>query len=239
MVASATEGVKISAAGLPMVAPPGGEPEIYSDRWELLWSAGVGKGQRWDCAAPSPSLVDLLKSGKVDAKGKRVFVPGCGRGYDLPVFRSAGASQVVGLELAPSAVREAQAHLQELGLPEADAAAIEMLSGDFFRWSSPQGPFDLGFDYTFGCAMHPSMRADWASTWAKSIKPGGTLVTLVFPINPDADPNVGPPFPISPALFRTLLEPAGFEVVSEAPVPAELSHPPRVGKEVLMVWRRK
>ncbi|PNW83917.1 hypothetical protein CHLRE_04g215600v5 [Chlamydomonas reinhardtii] len=236
---TSNSGSRLNAAGQPDRELPGGEPENFSDRWEREWSAGVGKGQRWDCSAPSPSLVDLLKSGKVNVTGQRVFVPGCGRGYDLPVFRTAGAAQVVGLELAPSAVREAQAYLAELQLPAADAAAIEMIPGDFFKFADPKGAFDLGFDYTFGCAMHPTMRLDWAATWAKNVKSGGTLVTLVFPINPAADPNVGPPFPISPALFRTLLEPAGFEVVSEAPVPAELSHPPRVGKEVLMVWRRK
>lgn len=34
----------------------------------------------------------------------------------------------------------------------------------------------------FFCALHPEMRGRWAATWARLIRPGGRLVTLVFPI---------------------------------------------------------
>ncbi len=61
----------------------------------------------------------------------------------------------------------------------------------------------------FGCAMDPPSRAQWAAHWSRHLAPGALLVTLVFPIMPDADPNVGPPFPISPQLYRELLEPHG------------------------------
>ncbi len=40
--------------------------------------------------------------------GKRVFVPGCGRGYDLVALLAAGAEEAVGLELAPTAVSHRQ-----------------------------------------------------------------------------------------------------------------------------------
>lgn len=58
---------------------------------------------------------------------------------------------------------------------------------------------------SFGCAMHPSAREQWAQSWARQIRSGGLLVTLVFPVNPDADLNVGPPFPVSPELYEQLL----------------------------------
>ena len=57
--------------------------------------------------------------------------------------------------------------------------------------------------------MHPSMRQSWATHWSRHVRPGGLLVTLVFPIKPDEDPNVGPPFPVSPQLYTQLLGPHG------------------------------
>ncbi|EFJ41367.1 hypothetical protein VOLCADRAFT_98678 [Volvox carteri f. nagariensis] len=214
--------------------------------------------QRWDAAAASPALVDLIKSGKVDVKGSRVLVPGCGRGYDLPVFRAAGAAEVVGLELAPTAAREARTYLREAGDAgqeveaekdsgagaEAETAGVEGMrveEGNFFLWSDPRvgdGNWDVGFDYTFGCAMHPGDRQQWAQHWCRHVRSGGVLVTLVFPVNPEADPEAGPPYPVSPELYTQLLCPQGFEVTYQEPVPAELSHPSRVGREVMMVWRK-
>ena len=76
----------------------------YSDRWEAIWAAGLQPGQvrrsrqltwpvvpvvtsiighglflqqRFDCGDASPALMDLMAS-KLDVKGKRVLVPGCG-----------------------------------------------------------------------------------------------------------------------------------------------------------------
>jgi hypothetical protein len=38
-------------------------------------------------------------------------------------------------------------------------------------------------------------------------------VTLVFPVDPEADPAVGPPFPVTPELYRGLLLPAGASAI--------------------------
>lgn len=57
-----------------------------------------------------------------------------------------------------------------------------------------QGPFDLGFDYTFLCALHPDMRRDWAPAWGRLLRPGGLLLTLIFPVDSNMDRNkVGSP----------------------------------------------
>lgn len=85
--------------------------------------------------------------------------------------------------------------------------------------------------------MHPLCRQQWASSWAAALRPGGTLITLIFPIDPAADPAVGPPFPVSPELYQQLLVPAGFELMSlQQPCPK--SHEGRGGKEALALWRR-
>lgn len=57
--------------------------------------------------------------------------------------------------------------------------------------------------------MQPSARREWAAHWGRHVRSGGLLVSLVFPVKPEADPDVGPPFPVSPQLYRELLEPEG------------------------------
>jgi hypothetical protein len=78
----------------------------YSDRWEAMWSAGLKPGQAFDAECCSPSLQELFSNATElsGLEGKSVFIPGCGRGYDVVAFAKAGAKEVVGLELAPTAV---------------------------------------------------------------------------------------------------------------------------------------
>ncbi|PSC72662.1 S-adenosyl-L-methionine-dependent methyltransferase [Micractinium conductrix] len=210
----------------------------YSARWENMWTQdGVLKpGQAFDAAKSSPALSAQLASGGLDVCGKRVLVPGCGRGYDLVEFARAGAGLAAGLELAPTAAAAAEAYLGE-ALSGEEAAHVQVHSGDFFAWKCPTGEaFDLGFDYTFMCALHPNMRADWATSWARLLAPGATLACLAFPLNHDKE--TGPPWPVTEQMYKDLLLPAGFTLVREEPVPAELSHAGRGGKEALLVFRR-
>lgn len=69
-------------------------------------SSSPAHPQRFDAKGPAPSLITLLETRKdlVDCTGKRVFIPGCGRGYDNVLFALQGAKEALGLELAPTAV---------------------------------------------------------------------------------------------------------------------------------------
>jgi hypothetical protein len=59
------------------------------------------------------------------------------------------------------------------------------------------------------CALPPQARRAWAEAWARHLAPGGELVTLIFPVDPGADPDAGPPFPVTPELYESLLLAAG------------------------------
>ncbi|KAL4959265.1 S-adenosyl-L-methionine-dependent methyltransferase [Aspergillus stella-maris] len=58
------------------------------------------------------------------------------------------------------------------------------------------GKFDLIYDYTFLCALHPSRRSDWAERMAELLWPGGFLVCLEFPMYKDPDAP-GPPWGVN------------------------------------------
>lgn len=53
------------------------------------------------------------------------------------------------------------------------------------------------------CALHPDMRADWAASWARLLKSGGLLKTLIFPVDPER--QTGPPWPVTPEIYEELL----------------------------------
>lgn len=216
--------------------------EQYKSQWEDKWASGLEPGQAFDATRSSPALDDLLQSGSLPVEGKRVIVPGCGRGYDLTTFlRNGNAAQVVGLEISSTAVAAATKYLAETsGLVPVDAASkIPVLLGDFFHFdvATVGGPFDIGYDYTFFCAMHPTARADWAVAWSKLLTRGGKLVTLMFPLDPSF--TQGPPWAVTPEDYSEVLEGAGlFRLVQSNPVPVERSHKGRGGKEAIAIWER-
>jgi methyl halide transferase len=111
----------------------------------------------------------------------------------------------------------------------------------------------VGYDLTFLCALHPSMREAWAAGWARVLRPGGRLITACFPIDASRDQNAGPPWPLTPELYERLLlgaqggggeggggaaSAAPFRKVWLAPVPPGMSHPDRAGQEWLGIWER-
>jgi hypothetical protein len=58
------------------------------------------------------------------------------------------------------------------------------------------------------------MREAWAESWARLLKPGGQLITLVFPV--DSKREGGPPWAVTPELYEELLPKSGKDVGSDA-----------------------
>jgi SAM-dependent methyltransferase len=164
-----------------------------------------------------------------EAEG-RVLVPGCGAGYSAAALASP-TRRVTGLDLAPSSA----ARFAEVAAAAGAQHYVEHVVGDFFH--APLAlPFDLVYDYTFLCALPLELRPAWAERMAEVLRPGGTLLAMVFPIiTPPADYE-GPPWPLSVALVSELLR-EHFDVVAE--IPSEETHPGREGKETLLELRRK
>jgi len=121
------------------------------------------------------------------------------------------------------------------------SSRANVIQGDFFNYEDEKNQgYDIGFDYTFLCALMPEMRAQWASSWHRILRPGGLLVTLIFPVDSEMELK-GPPWPVTPELYKDLLvEKSGlFTLKSLEKVPDEQSHPGRAGKEYMAVWKRQ
>ena len=168
--------------------------------WEERYQHGETP---WDKGAAHPGLVEFLRHTPVRGT---VFVPGCGLGYDVRAL-AATADEVVGLDLAPSAVRSAKAHPVVGG--------ERYMLGDLFALPKKmQHAFDWVFEHTCFCAIPPERRADYAEAVASTLQPGGKLLALFY-LNPDMAPDEsGPPFGTTKPELDTLFSPH-FSLLAE------------------------
>ena len=190
------------------------------------WEVQYQKGETpWDKGAPSPGLVDFLASEPVR---ERVLVPGCGVGHDVRAL-AAAAAEVVGLDIAPSAI-EGAARYPRVGHERYELGSLFDLPPHL------RGAFDLVWEHTCFCAIDPSMRAPYVEAVASALKPGGKLIAIFY-LDPGHDsPDEGPPFGVSVAELDALFSPH-FDLVREW-LPAR-AYPGREGREWMRVLIRR
>lgn len=191
--------------------------------WQRAWKEGTTP---WDEGQSPPALLRLLEEERIPTG--RVFVPGCGAGYDLATLAHRDR-EVIGLDLsddARSAFVDANSDLP---------GRVTYEVGDFFAYAPSDG-FDFVWDYTFFCALDPPQRAEWATVMTRLLKSNGLLATLLFPHADSIPDTAGPPWPINTDLVRGFLG-GSFELLEETEV--DRTHPGREGKERLALWRRR
>ncbi|KAL6909541.1 hypothetical protein ACP4OV_001822 [Aristida adscensionis] len=214
-----------------------------SGGWRRCWEEGVTP---WDLGEPTPAVVELARAGTLPGGGATVLVPGCGAGYDVAALAGAGRF-VVGLDVCDAAIQKAK----QLSSSSPNDDFFAFVAADFFTWE-PQEKFDLIFDYTFFCALHPSMRSAWAKRMADLLKPDGELITLMYLVEGQ---EAGPPFNTTvlhtiksamrsvvlytstiDANYEEVLNPLGFQItcIQDNQVAVE----PRKGMEKLARWKR-
>ncbi|XP_020089873.1 thiocyanate methyltransferase 1-like isoform X1 [Ananas comosus] len=196
--------------------------DATADGWEKCWDKGLTP---WDLGRPTPVVPQLVQSGTLP-KG-RVLVPGCGLGYDVVAFASPGRF-VVGLDISDTAIRKAKEWSSSLP----NANFFTFMAEDFFIWQ-PTELFDLIFDYTFFCAIDPSMRSAWARKIRDILKPDGELITLIYVIT---DQQEGPPYNTTVADYEEVLSPVGFKALFIED--NEFAVGPRKGREKVGRWKR-
>lgn len=201
----------------------------------LYWAERYESGRTgWDMGHETPVFRGLRARGEfplppaVNGQATRLWVPGCGYGHDAVAFALAGYD-VTAVDFAEQPLQVLQEAAARAG------AAVEVVQADVFALPGERfaGTFDVALEYTCYCALPPERRADYVRVIADSLVPGGWFVGLLFPVDGRSG---GPPFAVDREEAVRLLTDAGLvHVYSVLP---EDSHPARLGKEWLAVFRK-
>ncbi|GAA5835939.1 hypothetical protein JCM9279_002146 [Rhodotorula babjevae] len=214
--------------------PTGGQSATGG--WDQAWKANATP---WDAGDVQPAFRELLDERWADVgvsldslTDGKALVAGCGRGCDA-AFIAAHGIDTLGIDLSPTAVQVARDHLaQQANAPK----NITFEAADFFSFPLPSDePFSFAFDYTFFCAIPPSLRAKWGQRYGEVVRPGGLLVALAFPL--DGDREGGPPYSVSEEAYDAALGDSFEKIYSRHPdkMAKEREH----GRDKVLVYRRK
>ena len=204
------------------------------------------------------------------------------------------ATTVVGLELSPTSLEKARHRIEdslEKEGPFVNRTTICLCQGDFFhppsQWTtvytthtptkegsscsnsltffSDDQTFNFIFDYTFFCAIPPTLRPKWGEQMGKLIaSPHGKLLTLMFPYhhhdaaamsrkkNNESDSlehttmtdetqqqkQKGPPYLVSLHAYRDVLERTGLCMETPTPYASASTVAQRRGQEFVGWWSK-
>ncbi|KIK65904.1 hypothetical protein GYMLUDRAFT_70165 [Collybiopsis luxurians FD-317 M1] len=233
-----------------------------AESWDDLWKRNLTP---WEGGTVDiqPPLRQCVESGEIPLpKQGRAMIPGCGRGFDTIYLASAlGWDYVLGADVSETALAAANEYvlltttlfvppylhrfLKTKGVPPSVASKVRFEKADFFKYSVPDADkFDLIYDYTFYVAIPPSMRPAWGAKMQELVKPGGHLITLMFP-HVKEPYKLGPPFWSSFDNYIEVLGGSngsggvkGWQIVyDKIPLEETLSDVHK-GKDRLVVWRR-
>jgi SAM-dependent methyltransferase len=171
----------------------------HPDFWNVRYETGK---TGWDLGRTPSRLERYLAA---HPAGGRVFIPGCGSGWELEAFARAGYDALA-LDFAPAAVARAQARV-------GPALAGRIVLGDFFHHDLG-APFDLVYERTFFCALPPERRPDYIRRVRELLKPGGLLLGFFYL----GTERGGPPYALFPEDETGLFGPA-FAVQVDEPSP--------------------
>jgi len=255
---------------------------LHPSRWDDLWK--TQDFLPWDRGTYNPALADVLTQ-RSDLLGaptviddstgvkrrKRALVPGCGKGYDVLLLASFGYDSY-GVEASANAVRACEKYAEEAAEgymardPEVGSGSVKFLYGDFFKdgWVGEvdgglgEG-FDVIYDYTFLCALPPTLRPSWSARQSQLLAPTGRLICLEFPTTKSTTSG-GPPWALPAVVYEEILTRPGEEikydedmnVIVQTPVQEnekalerlahwqpERTHEAGIGTDWVSIWKHK
>ena len=190
------------------------------------WQGRYATGRDdWDTHTITPPLRAYFDQLDV-AHQPRILIPGAGRAYEAEYLRERDFQQVFVADIAPEALAALAARVP-------DFPADHLLLADFFALPNDP-PFDLIVEQTFFCALNPALRPAYARQCAALLRPGGTLMGLLF--DTDFGSVEEPPFGGSKEEYRTYFAPyfefRHFETATN-------SLQPRQGRELFICLKKK
>jgi SAM-dependent methyltransferase len=196
--------------------------------WEQRYRTG---DTPWEKGAPAPPLLEWIAR-RGPLRGN-ILVPGCGSGNDVRAIAAASqAAQVVGMDIAPSALDQAR-RFSIAGQETYQLANLFDLPAVLI------GRFDWVFEHTCFCAIDPQQRPDYVRAIVRALLPKGFLLAIFF-LNPwdpgEAPEEGGPPFGVTREDLDQLFA-AHFDLVEELYPSA--AFPGREGGEIIRLLGKR
>jgi methyl halide transferase len=135
----------------------------------------------WDLGKISTPLKTYFD--QLTDKNLKILIPGGGNSYEAEYLNKKGFKNVYVVDLSKTALKNVKKRVPSF--PES-----HLIHNDFFKLSMA---FDLIIEQTFFCALHPSLRSDYAKKMAELLTKNGKLVGLFFnvPLYQDHPPFGG------------------------------------------------
>lgn len=134
-----------------------------------FWSARYTENATgWDVGAittPLKEYIDQLKH-----KSISILIPGAGNSHEAEFLFRNGFKNISVLDITEEPLQNIQNRIPEF-------PKEQLICGDFFQH---KGNYDLIFEQTFFCALHPSLRKSYAEKMNGLLKPKGKLVGVLF-----------------------------------------------------------
>jgi SAM-dependent methyltransferase len=163
----------------------------------------------WDIGAPQPAFASLAAEGRLRG---RVLDVGCGTGEHVLLAAAAGC-EVVGLDIAPSAIRLAEAKATERRL------RATFVVGDARRLDSLGEQFDIVLDCGLFHVFDDDDRSPFVESLAQTVRPGGRYFMLCFS---EAEPPGWGPRRVTQAEIRTVFA-NGWDVETIEPTELQVT----------------
>lgn len=206
-----------------MTPPPENEPD-----WDEHYRS---ENTPWNKGSAAPPLLEWIGKNP-DSIGGRILVPGCGFGHDVRALAALSkVSEVVGLDLAPTAIAQASA------IPGTGKERFSL--GNLFSLSSEHiGSYDWVWEHTCFCAIDPAMRASYARSVHAALRSDGIFLGVFYrnPYDSEHQPGDRPPHGCTLEELDQLFVQSGLFHIDESYVPSA-SYPGREGLEQVIRMR--
>lgn len=215
------DALKLNGRWIPL--PPwlgGEEAHAKSDFWQNIYE--TESVPRFDLQAPSPALIDVME--RIKLPKSRVAVLGAGGGHDAAFFAERG-HLVTAFDFAPSAIERLRSNYPRHNI---QTELADMLTLDH-SWNRQ---FDVIWEHTCYCAIHPAQRNQLVRVWNRLLTERGQLLGVFFAM----DKEGGPPYGGSEWEVRERLKKSYQFLFWNR---CGKSKPSRLGKEFLILAQRK
>lgn len=196
-------------------------PKIMKENdtnWEALYRENDTGWDLGEISPPIKAYIDQLSDRSI-----AILIPGGGNSYEAEYLLSQGFANTTVVDIAPSPLKNIKKRIPHF-------PKDQLINRDFFEHT---GQYDLVFEQTFFCAIHPSQRLDYAQQIHSLLKPSGKLVGLLFDFPFDDD---GPPFGGERDLYHPLFS-THFDIRKMEPCHNSIAK--RQDRELFITLQRK